>query len=298
MVSLSDTHVQLIEIVMPGHANTLGILHGGQMMGWLIMAGALTAMRVAKGPIVLGAVDDVAFLTPVQVREIVLLDAQVEHIGRSSMEVGVQAVAEHPETSERKLTTSCHMAFVAVDDQGRPRQVPTEVVPNGDQEKAIQEAAESRREVRQNRLTSRHLRGADIEDLQSPLGWRVESVRSVLPEETIHSDLMFGGRLLKYIDELGAILCRRYSKGVCVTASLDALEFYRPIRVGDILVMQAALQHIGRTSLRIGVKVLVERPWDGKVEHACTSFLTYVHIGKDRRPQPVPKHMPQGSGAG
>ncbi len=298
MVSLSDTHVQLIEIVMPEHANTLGNLHGGQMMGWLIMAGALTAMRVAKGPIVLGAVDDVAFLTPVHVHEIVLLDAQVELIGNSSMEVGVQAVAEHPETGERNLTTSCHMSFVAVDDQGRPRPVPTEVVPNGDQEQAIQEAAESRREVRQNRLTSRHLRGADIEDLHSPLGWRVESVRIVMPEEAIHSNLMFGGRLLKYIDELGAILCRRYSKGVCVTVSLDALEFYRPIRVGDILVMQAALEHIGRTSLRIGVKVLVERPWEGKVEHACTSFLTYVHIGKDRRPQPVPKHMPEGSGAG
>ena len=80
MVSLSDTHVQLIEIVMPGHANTQGNLHGGEMMGWLIMAGALTAMRVAKGPIILGAVDDVAFLTPVQVREIVLLDAFADRL--------------------------------------------------------------------------------------------------------------------------------------------------------------------------------------------------------------------------
>ena len=111
MVSLSDTHVQLIEIVRLGHANTLGNLHGGEMMGWLIMAGALTAMRVSKGPIVLGAVDDVAFLTPVKIHEIVLFDAQVEHVGRSSMEVGVQAIAEHPETSERNLTTSCHMSF-------------------------------------------------------------------------------------------------------------------------------------------------------------------------------------------
>ena len=96
MASISDTHTQLLEIVMPGHANSLGNLHGGHMMGWLVTAGSLGAMRIAKGPIVLGAIDDVNFLNPVLVNQIVILEAQVEYVGTSSMEVGASAVSEDP----------------------------------------------------------------------------------------------------------------------------------------------------------------------------------------------------------
>ena len=292
MVSIRDTQIQIIEIVMPQHINPLGVLHGGQMMEWLVNVGALAATRAAKGPIVLGAIDDVDFVNAVLVHEIVILEAQVQYVGTSSMEVGARVVAEQPETGTRKLTTSCHLTFVAVDTHGRTRPVPTSINPRGAQEKAFYEAAKTRREARQNRLAHRHLKEENAEQLRSQLRWTLQAVRPVLPEEATHSNLMFGGRLLKHMDEVGAILCTRYSKGVCVTASLDALEFYRPIRVGDILVLQAALNYIGRTSLEVSVKILVERPWKDELQHGCTAFLTYVHLGKDRRPQLVPSYYP------
>lgn len=290
MASITDTHTELLEIVMPGHSNSLGTLHGGQMMGWLVNVATLGAMRLAKGPIVLGAIDDVNFLNPVLVSQIVVLESQVEYVGTSSMEMGANAVSEDPETGVHKPTTSCHMVFVAVDDEGHPRPVPVPLKPEGNQEEETYEAAKSRRRERLSQLAAhRPPKGADTDHLQSPLGWEVQSVRPVLPEEATHSNLMYGGRLLKYIDEVGGILCRRYTKGVCVTASLNAMSFYHPIRVGDILILQAALDSVGRTSLRVGVKVLVERPWNDEMEHACTAYLAYVHVGEDRRPRPVSK---------
>lgn len=290
MANIHDTQIQLLEIVLPGHSNSLGTLHGGQMMGWLVNAGSLAAMRVAKGPVVLGAIDNVNFLNPVLVNQIVALEAQVEYIGASSTEVGANALSEDPETGQRRPTTSCHMAFVAVDNEGHPRPVQTSLKPKGARETEIYEAANTRRLDRRAQLADhRRLEGTHLDNLHSPLGWEAESVRPVLPEEATHSNLMNGGRLLKYIDELGGIPCRRYTRGVCVTASLNAMSFYQPIRVGDILVMKAVLERVGRTSLKVGVKVLVERPWKDEIVHACTAFLTYVHLGEDRRPQPVPR---------
>ena len=172
--------------------------------------------------------------------------------------------------------------------------MPIRLKPSDGPETEIYNAARIRREDRQNQLAAHRALGTDIDSLRlapgwAPLGWEVQSVRPVLPEEATHSNLMFGGRLLKYIDELGGILCRRYSKGVCVTASLNAMSFYEPIRVGDILIMQASLNRVGRTSLDVGVKVLVERPWIEEIRHVCTVFLTYVHLGEDRRPRPLPQ---------
>jgi acyl-CoA hydrolase len=81
-----------------------------------------------------------------------------------------------------------------------------------------------------------------------------------------------------------------------MTACLDAMDFYAPIYTHEVLTFEAGLNHVGTSSLEIGVKVLAEQPWSGDVRHACTAYLTYVHLGEDLRPRPCRPFTPGTEG--
>jgi acyl-CoA hydrolase len=82
-----------------------------------------------------------------------------------------------------------------------------------------------------------------------------------------------------------------------MTACLDALDFYAPIQANEVVTFKAGLNHVGTSSLEIGVKVLSEVAWTGETRHACTAYLTFVHLGSDAtaplRPQPCPPFAPE-----
>jgi len=74
------------------------------------------------------------------------------------------------------------------------------------------------------------------------------------------------------------------------------MDFYSPISTHEVVTFKAGLNHVGSSSLEIGVKVLAEVPWSGEIRHACTAFLTYVHLGSDIRPRPAPPFVPETPG--
>ena len=115
------------------------------MMYWITTAGTLTASRCARGPVVLGAMDDLDFLHPVFLGEIVTVSAQVEFIGRTSLELGVEVHSENPRTGLRRRTTSSHLAFIALDEHERPRPVGATIVPACALETAVHVAAAERK---------------------------------------------------------------------------------------------------------------------------------------------------------
>ncbi|MFI5376874.1 MAG: acyl-CoA thioesterase [Candidatus Rokuibacteriota bacterium] len=119
----------------------------------------------------------------------------------------------------------------------------------------------------------------------------------MLPEDLLFGNTMFAGKLLLDIDEAGGILSMRYCRGLVMTACLDALDFYAPIQSSEVVTFKAGLNHVGTSSLEIGVKVLSEVPWTGEVKHACTAYLTFVHLGPDPsaplRPRPCPPFTPE-----
>ncbi len=293
MPSISETVTEMVQFVLPQHGGAPGQIHGGRMMEWIVTVGTMVASRFARGSVLLGAMDDIDLLHPVKVGEIAILRAQVEYVGRTSLEVGVRVYSENPFAGERAVTLSSHLVFVSVDEQARPRPVFQKIEPRGAEEEALVEAARARREERLARFALKAERVKDVEDEPDLPRWRFESTRVVLPEEALVGNFMFPGKLLMGIDEAGGILCVRYTRGVVVTACMDALDFYSPIRVRDIIVLKAGLNHVGRTSMEVGVKVLAEEPLTGEVRHTCTAFLTYVHVGPDRRPLPVRSFMPE-----
>src|SRR5947207_1723568 len=133
---------------------------------------------------------------------------------------------------------------------------------------------------------------ADIETDDEALQWRFESARSVLPEDALFGNMMFPGKMLMEVDEAGGILSMRYCRGFVMTACLDAMDFYTPIWSHEVVTFKAGLNYVGSSSLEIGVKVLAEKPWTGEVRHACTAYLTYVHLGEDLRPRPCRPFTP------
>jgi acyl-CoA hydrolase len=296
MPSIHDTVTEMIQFVLPEHAGAPGQIHGGRMMHWIVTVGTMAASRVARGTVALGAMDDIDFLHPVRVGEIAILRAQVEYVGRTSLEVGVRVFAENPLTGDRSLTMSSHLVFVKVDERAAPQPVSQQVDPHGPEEEALVQAARERREQRLGRFARKAERMGEVQDDADGLRWRVETSRLVRPEEALFGNFMFAGSLLTDVDETAAIIALRYARGPAMTASMDALDFYSPIRVGEIVTFKAGLNHVGTSSLEIGVKVLAELPWTGEVRHTCTAFLTFVNLGLDWRPRPLPPFVPETPG--
>ena len=118
----------------------------------------------------------------------------------------------------------------------------------------------------------------------------------MLPEDALFGNMMFPGKMLMELDEAGGILSMRFCKGFVMTACVDAMDFYSPIFTHEVVTFKAGLNYVGTSSLEIGVKVLAEKPMTGEVRHACTAFLTYVHLGTDLRPRPCRPFTPGTAG--
>ncbi|HSB70808.1 MAG TPA: hotdog domain-containing protein [Candidatus Methylomirabilis sp.] len=295
MPSVRDTAIEMTQFVLPEHAGAPGQIHGGRMMEWITQAGTIAASRVARGNVVLGAMEDLDFLHPVLVGSIAILRAQVEYVGRSSLEVGVRVTSENPATGDWAVTLSSHLVYVSVDEDGQPRPVSEKIVAAGSEEEALVAAAVARREERLARFARKQERRGVPEEAED-FRWKFESSRIVRPSEVLFRDFMFVGKLLFDIDEAGGILGVRYTRGSVMTACLDAMDFYAPVRTREVLTFKAGLNHVGRTSKEIGVKVLAEAPWTGEVRHTCTAYLSFVHLSADRKPQPVPAFTPETPG--
>jgi acyl-CoA hydrolase len=119
-----QTRCVMTQIVMPMHTNGVaGVLFGGAMMQWIDVCAGVAAMRLAAGAVVTASIDRLDFLSPVQVGEVVLLQAQVNSTSRTSMEVGCRVETDDVRTRTRRYVTKAYLTFVATDMHGRPRPV-------------------------------------------------------------------------------------------------------------------------------------------------------------------------------
>lgn len=128
-------------------ANVLGNVHGGEIMKMVDTAGGLAAVRHCGGPVVTVAMDEMSFLEPVYVGDLVTVKAMVNDTGRTSLEVGVRVEAENVITGRKVHTSSAYLVYVALDREGRPRPVPP-VAPQTPDEQRRQQEAKLRREAR------------------------------------------------------------------------------------------------------------------------------------------------------
>lgn len=110
----------------------------------------------------------------------------------------------------------------------------------------------------------------------------------VLPSHTNSLDSIFGGVVMSWIDICGAIAAQRHASSEVVTASLDDLHFIAPVYKGWVVNLKSSVNFVAKTSMEVGVRVDAENPRTGDSFHTATAYLTFVAIGKDGRPTPVP----------
>lgn len=135
------------EVMMPHMANSLGNVHGGVLLGMIDRVGAVAAIRHARRVCVTVSVDQVAFREPIHLGELVTMQAMVNYVHRTSLEVGVRVEAESLLTGVRRHTNSCYLTFVAIEEAGRPVEAP-KVIAETDEEQRRYRAAEMRRAQR------------------------------------------------------------------------------------------------------------------------------------------------------
>ncbi len=145
--SITESRVEMTELVLPEHTNALGTIFGGQIMSWIDIAAAICAFRHCRSLCVTASMDALSFLHPVKLGDIVNLKASVNYTGKTSMEIGVRVSAEDPLTGVINHTSSAYLTFVAVDDKGHPKPVPG-INPQTDDEKRRFEAAQRRKALR------------------------------------------------------------------------------------------------------------------------------------------------------
>ena len=114
----------------------------------------------------------------------------------------------------------------------------------------------------------------------------------MMPIDANVSGNVFGGTILKLIDEVGSIAAVRHARRNVVTASVDQMNFLAPVYIGDLLRVIASVNYVHKTSMEIGVRVEAEDPLTGKIRHTGTCYLTCVALDKNARPIPVPPLIP------
>lgn len=139
----SESAVESRYLLMPDHANPSGTAFGGVIVAWIDMTASMAAQRHCGKEVVTASIDSILFKHPIYVGDHVILKASVNYAGRTSMEVGVRVIREHPYTNEQIIATTAHLTFVAVDENNRPAPVPP-VIPETDDEKRRYANAELR----------------------------------------------------------------------------------------------------------------------------------------------------------
>ncbi len=107
------------------------------------------------------------------------------------------------------------------------------------------------------------------------------------PDANMHGTV-FGGKVLQMVDKAAAVCAMRHSGRICVTVAMERVEFLFPIRVGTFLIVEAQVNHTGRSSLEIGVEVYAEDLLQGTRAHTNSCLVTMVCVDEKNRPAPVP----------
>jgi len=120
-----------------------------------------------------------------------------------------------------------------------------------------------------------------------------ETSQMMLPQHSNNLGLVFGGVILAMMDTASAVCAIRHARMICVTASVDRVDFREPIHLGDLVIMKCSVNYVGRTSMEVGVRVESEDLQTGLRRHTNSCYLTFVAIDRNGRPVEVPRLIPE-----
>ncbi|MEL9969334.1 MAG: hotdog domain-containing protein [Metallosphaera sp.] len=293
LLKIRDTVVRTINLVHYQQTNFMGRLHGGDMLKFLADAGMLASMKVGHGLAVLASLDQVLFKKGASLGDIVEIDARVLYIGNTSMEVEMRAL----KGTEEIVTASG--TYVKVDNNFKPSPISLKIEPENDEERKAIDLALSRRKARLEKIKRNEITCS--EDETKFLRHHLSNTIFVGPTLTYDGRVVSAGNLLKAMDDLGGALALRYNgienyrpnqDGV-VTVAVSDIFFYAPIRLGDIVEMNAGITFVGRTSMDLLINVNKIDIGNNECKHVTTAYFTYVRVDPYGNKKEVPKYVPE-----
>jgi uncharacterized protein (TIGR00369 family) len=144
---VKDSSVTMAQMMIPQDANPAGNVHGGVVVRIIDEAAGVVAARHSRSNVVTASIDRMDFHNPVFVGDVLFVKASLNLVGRTSMEIGVRVEAENLLSGEVRHAASAYLTYVALDERGRPREVPPLILETEDEKRRNREAR-ARREVR------------------------------------------------------------------------------------------------------------------------------------------------------
>jgi len=120
-----------------------------------------------------------------------------------------------------------------------------------------------------------------------------EMAEIVLPNDGNPLGALLGGRLMHWIDLAGAMAAHRHSRNYVVTASVDHMDFWVPVHVGDLVILRSSVNRVFHSSMEVGVKVWVENYIHDDCQHVSSAYLTFVAVDAGGRHLAVPAVVPE-----
>ena len=277
-------------LAAPSDAGQSGSVPAGKVLEWIDKAGYAAAARWSGTYSVTAYVGNVRFTRPVEVGHLVEVCATVVRTGRTSMDVMVEVFSGPPATGDLQAATYCLMIFVSVDATGKPQVVPP-LTANGEAERMLQSWAAQGAQVRAR--VEDAMRGIVFTDAgQAP---RITMRFLAAPSDVNWGGKVHGGIVMRWIDEAAHVLATAWTRSPHnVAIFTGGVRFYRPLRIGHLVEVEARLLHTGRTSMHIGVHVRSGDPAAGPDGMAETTYCRTVFVGIDaaRRAVPTPQWEP------
>jgi len=160
--TVSQSKVEIAQVMMPEHANPAGNVHGGNLLKLVDQAGAIVAARHTHTNVVTASVDRFDFISPAYIGNLVFIKASMNYVSKTSMEIGVRVEAECLKTGTHTHIGSAYLTYVALGKNDRPTEVPG-LISETESEKRRFEEAKKRREIRlQHAKPHRHIQQASI----------------------------------------------------------------------------------------------------------------------------------------
>ena len=238
-------------MVSPGDIAASGIsVAAGRVLEWIDKAGYACAVGWSRAYCVTAYVGNVHFTYPVAPGEMVEVHARLIHTGRTSMQVLVSVETSDVRTGAWRPTTHCILVLVAVDDAGRPVEVPIWTAMSIS-DRALQSNAVERLVAR------REIHHAMRQQVYSAEGSTPRTVFRFLadPADANYGGNAHGGTVMRWIDEAAFACAAGWSSDAAVAVYSGGIHFYRPIRIGHIVEVEARLIHTGPRSMHVSIRV-------------------------------------------
>jgi 4-hydroxybenzoyl-CoA thioesterase len=281
-MATSAANLTLRFLAAPTDVSFGGTVHGGRILEWIDKAGYACAVGWSGHYCVTAYLGNVRFTRPVEIGELVEVQARLIHTGRSSMHILLTVQSADPKNGVFVETTQCLSVFVAVDADGRPTDV-GRWEPQTDEDRSLEQDA----------IRRIHLRREIQDEMATQTYSEATQARKVVlrflaaPMNVNWGGKVHGGTVMRWIDEAAYVCAVSWSRQYCVAVYASGVRFYRPVAIGNLIEVQARLLYTGRTSMHIAVHV---RSSDLKTAQSVLTtecLLVFVALDEHHRPTPV-----------